>query len=365
VLQILHGNVAINALRQLSGTRCSAAAFCKARGRLPLWAFSQLLRELVTGHVTENKRDARVFVIDGSSVSLADAPPLRKRFGLPSNQVPGVGYPQASILGLMDLTTGLFLRLVVRSVFTHGLRGAVRVHAALQEGDILLADRAFAGLAHLMLLAERGIACVFRIGASHKCPDGKTRWRKRGKRTMPPWIDPAVYRTLRTLVNVRIVSYQVERPGYRTRSVRLVTTLLDENEWGEQRLADLYARRWEIETAFGHAKTTLGMSTPRCKTAEGVMKELAVFLIAYNLIRLQMLKWAEQESADVRRVSFVDAARYLAVLALGLPGVATPILNPARPGRRQLRVLRRRMKHYPLLTKPRQQTDINHDPRRR
>src|SRR5215204_4611905 len=118
ILQVLSGNVAINALRQLSGgTRCfSAAAFCKARGRLPLWALSQLLRELVTGHVAEERpggRASRVFVVDGSSVSLADTPSLRKRFGLPSNQKPGVGYPQASIVGLLDLVSGLFTRMVV------------------------------------------------------------------------------------------------------------------------------------------------------------------------------------------------------------------------------------------------------------
>lgn len=366
ILQVLCGNVAINALRQLRGTCFTAAAFCKARQRLPLWAFSQLLRELVTGHVAENtQRDARVFVVDRSSASLADTPPLRKRFGLPSNQKPGVGYPQASILGLMDLATGLFLRMVVRSVFTHDLRGAVRVHAALQAGDVLLADRAFAGFAHLALLSARGIGCVFRIGAGHKDADGKTRWRKSG-RTPPPWLDPASYRKLRKFVDVRIVSYQIQQSGYRTRAVRLVTTLLDEQRWTDQQLRDLYARRWEIETAFGHAKTTLGMATPRCKTTDGVMKELAVYLIVYNLIRLQMLAWAKQESLDdVRRVSFIDAVRYLTALALGLRGVETPILNPARPGRRQLRVLRRRPKHYPLLTQPREQSDINHDPRKR
>jgi hypothetical protein len=366
ILQVLCGNVAINALRQLSGTQFSAAAFCKARARLPLWAFSQLLRELVTGHVAENtQRDPRVFVVDRSSASLADTPPLRKRFGLPSNQKPGVGYPQASILGLMDLASGLFLRMVVRSVFTHDLRGAVRVHAALQAGDVLLADRAFAGFAHLALLCERGIGCVFRIGAGHKDADGKTRWRKSG-RTAPPWLDRALFRRkLRKFVDVRIVSYQIQQPGYRTRAVRLVTTLLDEKRWSDQQLRDLYARRWEIETAFGHAKTTLDMATPRCKTTEGVMKELAVFLIVYNLIRLQMLAWAKSESIDVRRVSFIDAARFLAALALGLRGVETPILNPARAGRRQLRVLRRRPKHYPLLTKPRELSDINHDPRKR
>ena len=115
-----------------------------------------------------------------------------------------------------------------------------------------------------------------KISAGYKDADGKARWRKRGNRKIPPrWLDAvsASYRKLREFVDVRIVSYQVERPGYRTRAVRLVTTLLDEQRWSDRQLRDLYARRWEIETAFGHAKTTLGMATPRCKSAEGLMKE--------------------------------------------------------------------------------------------
>ena len=159
-------------------------------------------------------------------MSLADTPSLRRRFGLPANQFPGVGYPQASILGLMDLATGLFLRLVVRSVFTHDLRGAIRVHAALQPGDILLADRAFAGFAHLALLAQRGIACVFRLSAaSHKgAGDGTARWRRRRGKQRPRWIDPTTWCRLcqgklpRSL-NVRVISYRIEQPGYRTRRV--------------------------------------------------------------------------------------------------------------------------------------------------
>lgn len=268
MLQVLSGNIAINAVRRLSGMDFTAAAFCKARQRLPLWALSQVLRELVTGHVTELKRAARVFVVDGSSVSLADTPCLRRRFRLPSNQIEGVGYPQASLLGLMDLTTGLFVRWVVRSVFTHDLRGALRVHAALRSGDILLGDRAFASFGHLALLAERGVDCLFRLSSSRKCKDGVQRFGKRGKKA-PPWIDPSYYKKLCAFVKVRVISYRIENPGFRTRSVRLVTTLLDEKQWSDQQLADLYARRWEIETAFGHAKTTMQMSVPRCKPPTG------------------------------------------------------------------------------------------------
>jgi len=155
ILQVLHGNVSINALRQLSGLAFTAGAYCQARARLPLWAFSQLLREIVRGRVDQDSGRPRVYVVDGSSVSTSDTPNLRRWFGLPSNQRPGVGYPQASVLGLLDLASGLLVRLVVRSVFTHDLRGVVRVHEDLRPGDLLLGDRAFCSLGHLLLLAER------------------------------------------------------------------------------------------------------------------------------------------------------------------------------------------------------------------
>jgi len=72
-----------------------------------------------------------------------------------------------------------------------------------------------------------------------------------------------------------------------------------------------------------------------------------------GLVRLLMLKHATGHGVDVRRVSFIDATRHLAARGLGLAGVEKLILNPARTGRWQPRVIRRRRKQYDLLTRPR------------
>jgi hypothetical protein len=63
-----------------------------------------------------------------------------------------------------------------------------------------------------------------------------------------------------------VVRVQVRVPGFRTRSVLLVTTLLDPVQYPPQALAQLYRRRWEMELCFRHLKTTLQMEHLSCKS---------------------------------------------------------------------------------------------------
>jgi hypothetical protein len=93
----------------------------------------------------------------------------------------------------------------------------------------------------------------------------------------------------------------------------------------------------------------------KCTTVEGVAKEPAVYLLAYNLVRLAMLRAAARQAVAVNRVSFLDAMRSLACRMLGLAGVDELVINPDRRGPCQPRVIRRRMKPYDLLTRPREE----------
>jgi hypothetical protein len=158
---------------------------------------------------------------------------------------------------------------------------------------------------------------------------------------LPAWID------------VRIARYTISANGRRTRHVVPATTLLDERRWPDAELAALYARRWEIETCFGHLKTTMRMNVLKCQSVDGVLKELAVYLLAYNLVRLAMLRHAREHGVGAGRVSFVDALRWVCCRVLGLNGVAALRINPPRPGRREPRVIRRRLKEYNLMKRPR------------
>ncbi|MCA9123145.1 MAG: hypothetical protein KDB11_23330, partial [Planctomycetales bacterium] len=90
----------------------------------------------------------------------------------------------------------------------------------------------------------------------------------------------------------------------------------------------------------------------KCTTVNGVLKELHVFALIYNLVRQVILIAAEQQQVDFRRISFTDALRWLQTAR---PGDSIPnlIVNPLRRHRLEPRVRKRRPKQYPLMKRPR------------
>jgi len=94
------------------------------------------------------------------------------------------------------------------------------------------------------------------------------------------------------------------------------------------------------------------MEVLHCRTVEGVLKELSMFALAYNLVRLVMLEAAQRQKTPIDRISFVDALRWLRTAKPGTP-LPKLVVNPDRPGRAEPRVLKRRPKQYDLMTKPR------------
>ncbi len=360
LIQVLHGNCAIAALRQLGGLSFAVSSYAEARARLPLQLLESLLHwinEQARQSMGDVPRLARRIVIaDGSTYSMPDTPELAAHFDLPPGTKPGVGYPMGKLLGLLDLATGMFVSLLAVPLFAADVRGVIDLHPMLQSGDILLADRAFCSYAHLAMLRMRGVfACMHLHQRRKDQTPGRQRWHK--PKECPEWMEAARYALLPQFIDVRVVGYTVEHRGFRTRHVLVATTLMDEVRWPDPKIAELYGHRWNIETCLGHLKTTMKMNVLRCKTLDGVMKELAVYLAAYNLVRLAMLKAAAQQGVDVWRVSFVDALRWLAARMTGLTGVDNLIVNPKRTGRCQLRVIRRRPKAYDLLNRPRRQKE--------
>ena len=390
LLQILHGNTACTHLPHLSGIRFSASAYCQARTKLPLKLFSLLLTRLcasVRPHISGEGRwhGHRTFLVDGSACSMPDTPALHEAFGQSTEQRPGCGFPVAHLLGLFHAGTGLLLKLVVAPLFTHDLAQVQKVHPALDPGDVLVADRGLCSYAHLALLVQAGVHAVLRVGGRQivdftpgrpfvkpsvrRTPAVKgvprSRWRKAlgvddqlvtwlKPKTCPSWLARETLTVLPEAIVLREVRYHLSTPGFRTRQITLVTTLLAPESYPVTDLAELYRQRWQIETSLAHLKTAMQMDVLHCKTMPGVLKELTVFALVYNLVRMVMWHSAIRQHINVERISFLDALRWLGAPKSGMSLMAL-IVNPKRPHRVEPRVKKRRPKSFPLMITPRQE----------
>ena len=168
----------------------------------------------------------------------------------------------------------------------------------------------------------------------------------------PVWMTAEEYAALPMTLMVRECQYRVTQPGFRVRTIILVTTLLDADAYPADELATLYFQRWDVETDFAHLKTTLGMDVLHCQTEAGVLKELTVYAIVYNLVRVVMLEASRRQGVPLTHISFVDALRWLSSSPPGTPLPAL-VVNPHRPGRAEPRCKKRRAKKYTYMIQPR------------
>lgn len=74
------------------------------------------------------------------------------------------------------------------------------------------------------------------------------------------------------------------------RVVAGATTLTDEQTYPVQEMIDLYGDRWQVEVDLRTLKVGSGMDVLHCRTVDGVLKEMWMFVLVYNLVRLVMFQ---------------------------------------------------------------------------
>jgi len=382
ILQLLNQNTAMMHLPHLSGERFTASAYCQARKRLPLKLLESLVgqfnRQLDGAGDVPRWQGHRVLLEDGSGFSMPDTAELQARFGQPGNQKPGCGFPVAHMLALFDAEAGFLRDVMVHPLRTQDIAHAADLHPKLTAGDVLVGDRGFCSYAHLALIVQANLHAVFRVhqkkivdfhphrpsakkGASKGRP--RSRWIKRlGKRdqlvewrkpvTRPRWMTEEQFAQLPDTILVRELRWRIRESNHRVREVTLVTTLLDPQRYPASELAGLYRRRWQVEVDLRDLKITLGMDVLKGRKVDTVLKEVHVFVLVYNLVRLVMLKAARRQQVKPHRLSFTDALRWLQP-----PKPTRPLpelfVNPERPNRLEPRCIKRHMKEYDLMTRPR------------
>ena len=357
-------------------------AYSKARKRLPLAVLEHLLRQSAQALQAEVKAEQRwcgrrVKAYDGTTVTMSDTTANQKRYPQHSNQKVGCGFPLAKLVVWFCVTTGAVVDVTMAAFSTSEWELARQLYANLQPDDVVVADSAYGTYVDLALVRSATADAVFRKHHARHCDfrrgkklgigDHIVRWQR--PQRCPQSMNPADFEALPESIEVREVHLLIQKPGFRSKEIILVTTLVDSKRYVKAKLAELYQLRClPTEVNFKHLKTTLTMEMIAAKTPEMVQKDIWVHMLAYNLLRTLMWQSAQQDGVLPLRISLqgtrqqfnqfrpnlVQAtARDRHRLYTTFLEVISNRLVPLRPNRAEPRVTKRRPKSFPRMQQPR------------
>lgn len=358
--------------------------YCKARSRLPEGVVADLARE--QGQKLQRRfpsmgllRGRPIKLADGTTVSMPDTPANQKQYPQSRRQKPGVGFPLLRLVGLISLSCGAVLDVAMgpcRGKQTGESALLRTLLGGLKAGEVLLGDGYYGNYWTIALLQERGVDLL-----SHH--DGKRlvdwhRGQRLGRRDhvvswkkpkRPPWLSVAAYQQMPETLLVRETAVRIEQPGFRTRQLVLITTLLDAQRYPREDLARAYRARWQVELDLRSIKQVMRMEILRGKTPDMVRKEIWMHLLAYNLVRTLMAQAAMTAGVAPRELSFkgalqtlgafaelgwfCSAARWQEIYQVILRAIATHRVNN-RPDRVEPHATKRRRKSGACLNEPRE-----------
>jgi len=351
------------------------SAYCQARARLPLEFLHEAIQR-VGGCLQQRVSEAQrwcghgVKVLDATTLTADDTLANQKEFPQHPDQAPGCGFPLLRLVGWFCLASGALLGWNTGDYWQSEMALAATLWELLQPGEVLLADRYYGCYRVLALVQARGAHAVCRLHASRQADfrrgqrlgsmDRLITWSR--PREVPAGLSLEQWLGFPATLTVRLVRVRVEQKGFRTRTVTLVTTLLDTQKYPPSALAALYRRRWQVELSFRQIKIALEMQHLAVRSPEMIQRALAMHLLAYQLMRALMQEAAQTWDVPLERISFkgsIDATRHFgeallrartkrkrtALLAELLRVLAADTV-PKRPNRCEPRLLKRRPKRF-------------------
>lgn len=349
-------------------------SYCKARQRLPLNLVSELVRstnQLINEKLPPhwNWQGRPVKLVDGTTVTMPDTPENQSTYPQQSSQKAGLGFPICRVVGIICLASGSVINAAMGRFKGKGADELTLLRSILNSfstGDVLVGDAYFCSYFLMTELISRGVDVVFeQQGSRRKSTDYRKGIRLGTKDHLvtykkpvkkPDWMATEYYDNAPETLTIRELNI-----GKKT----LVTTMLSAKAVTKTSLKALYKDRWNAELDLRNIKTTMGMETFSCKTPEMAEKEMWVYFLAYNLIRLIMVQSAFLADILPRQISFkhclqiwlayrqqtgsMDNEKCISSLCLLI--VENTVGH--RPGRIEPREVKRRNKPYKVLSKPR------------
>jgi len=369
--------------RELKTISPSTSAYCQARNKLNIEVLENILAK-TQRHVPAKKAalpmvGRRVVVADGTGVSMSDTSANQEVWPQPKSQKDGCGFPQARICALFDLNTGIALSYRMGNKKSHELPLLREQMDTFVDGDIFLGDKGFICYYDMLSLKNIGVDSV--VSLSKRKPVGSADAKQvlAENDLIVEWLKPKSGKTryqlhewnnLPDALLVRQIRVTVKQPGFRVKSFYIATTLLDDKQYPADMIAELYLKRWNVELYFRELKTTLGLDILRCKKPEMIRKEVLMYFIVFNTIKL-VVNDARKENVQPDEMSFNSCRQiinsFVMTAAMSwtlndhfkqeacgkLESIVSACRLLKRFGRVEPRVQKRRPKPFKLLMKPR------------
>jgi len=296
-----------------------------------------------------------VYAVDGTALRVPDSIENRAHFGSAKGRTQS-GYPMARAVALMAVRSHL-LAAACFGPFTRGEHSyANELWSEVPDRSLTIVDRGFLVAGVLIPLARAGQDRHWLTRAKKN-----TSWRV-VKRLGPKdqLVEMEVSRqaqkkdpTLPKVFLARAIRYQ--RKGFPPQT--LLTSLLDADRYPATEMASLYHERWEIELGYDEIKTEVleREEAIRSKSPTAVAQELWGILLAYNLVRLEMERVADDAGVDPTRISFITALHLVCDewlwCAVASPGAIPVHLRNLRAKLARLVLPPRRERLYPRAVK--------------
>lgn len=357
----------------LSANSTHTGGYCRARQRLPselVSSLTQYLGEQVDAQCQNEWRwrGRRVRIVDGTTVTMPDTTANQTAFPQQRGQQPGIGFPICRLVGITCLASGALLNAAIGRFNGKGgdeqtlLRS---IQDTFQLGDVVLGDAFFATYFFIAEMQARGIDILMEQNGARRRSSDFRRGKKLGERDhlivigkpkqRPDWMSEAQYQAAPDSLCIR---------EFKAGGKIMVTTMICHKRHPKEALKSLYKSRWNVELDIRNIKDTLGMNVLSCKTPEMAIKEIWVYLLAYNIIRVMMAQSALLADITPRSISFKHCLQSWLLYLQYSQGLTEENLDflfqlmaqqrvGNRPGRIEPRAVKRRPKAYPLLVKHR------------
>jgi putative transposase len=354
--------------------------YCRARLKLDF----NVLRKLVC-HIANKMSTSipaqwlwlgkNVKLVDGFTFSMPDTAKNQREFPQPRTQKKGVGFPIARACAVLSLANACIHDVAIgpyigkKTGETALLR---RILDRFESGDVMLADRYFCSFFMLAILKSRGVDVCMRLHQIRKIDESNVQWIGDNeyidtwyRPQRANWMSQELYNSIPEKMNIRLVSFDVTSER-ETEVLTVVTTLLDHDKYKASEIGKLYGYRWNVELDIFSIKQMLNLDILRCKSPEMIYREFWTTILAYNMVRLVCAQAAYVHDKLARQMSFTIACNTLLSQWLMPPDASIRKLLSKhnlfqiarnevgnRPGRIEPRVVKRRVKKYTLMTKPR------------